>query len=63
MPVLLKFNCGCGFVAEAVGEALAHADAQGHVLTAQGQIRPDVPSGASPLSRPRVLAQVEEDEA
>ena len=56
MPVLLKFNCGCGFVAEAVGEALAHADAQ-------GQIRPDVPSGASPLSRPRVLAQVEEDEA
>lgn len=36
---LVSYNCGCGFKAQSVEEAVKHSDQLGHTLTAHGDIR------------------------
>ena len=61
MAANLKCNCGCQFVTEDLLVAQVHARETGHVLTVQGQVRPDVERELV-FSRSRVVPKVVEDE-
>ena len=41
MKIVIRWNCGCGFQTDSLGDAEAHCDDKGHIMHCLGEIRPD----------------------